>query len=135
MRRVYIAGPMSGIEELNFPAFRRAAELVAEAGWTPVSPLDLELNQDAVDGGGTDRHIYLREDFRLLLDCDAILLMRGWSTSVGANAELAVARMIGLDVYDIHSDEVIRPFEGALPFTLKLFEAMRSPYMEGAVRV
>lgn len=132
MERIYIAGPMGGIPELNFPAFRRAAEVLAEQGYEPVSPLDLDMNQDAVDNGGRDRHLFLREDFRLLLDCDAIALLPGWEASVGANAELAVARMIGLAVYELF-DGVLGEAPDALPNGMNILEAIVSPYRKDAI--
>jgi len=117
---------MTGYPELNFPAFRAAAITVKTAGFDPVSPLDLALNEEAEDNGGTDRHLYLREDFRLVLDCDGIVLLDGWLESIGANAELAVARMLGLHVYRLIGADV--RLSGSYPRTSALSEAMQVPY-------
>jgi nucleoside 2-deoxyribosyltransferase len=124
--KLYIAGPMSGYPDLNFPEFRRAAEIIKAEGLTALSPLDLDLNKDAVDTGGADRHIFLREDFRLLLEADGILLLDGWLESVGANAELAVARMTGQSVWRLIGKEI--HLSGAHPRVDLLTQAMEQPY-------
>lgn len=54
--RLYLAGPMSGIEQFNFPAFYEAAERLREGGVDIVSPAEM----DAVDG--IDEHALASED-------------------------------------------------------------------------
>ena len=39
-KRIYIAGPMTGHAEHNFPAFHAAAKRLHEAGWEVVNPAD-----------------------------------------------------------------------------------------------
>lgn len=124
---LYLAGPMSGIPELNFPAFRRAKEHLTQFGFGVISPLDLELNEQAEDKGGEDRHIYLREDFKFLCMADGIALLPGWEQSVGANAELAVARMLKMSIWEVHEDSsyfALFPANGVRPGLPKLFTAM-----------
>ncbi len=41
VKRVYVAGPMAGITDHNFPAFDAAAEKIAAAGMDPISPANL----------------------------------------------------------------------------------------------
>ncbi|MHB1850453.1 MAG: DUF4406 domain-containing protein, partial [Acidimicrobiales bacterium] len=40
--RIYIAGPMRGVKDWNFPAFDAARDLLVAAGWEVVSPADLD---------------------------------------------------------------------------------------------
>jgi len=93
--RIYISGPMTGIEDHNFPAFHAAAERLREAGWDVANPAE---NFD----GRTDlpRETYLRADVALLAQCDAIALLPGWRDSRGARLEYALAQELGLDVFD-----------------------------------
>lgn len=37
-KRVYISGPMSGMENLNFPAFNGAESVLKSAGYTTLNP-------------------------------------------------------------------------------------------------
>lgn len=94
-RRIYIAGPMTGHPEHNFPAFHAAAERLHEAGWEVVNPADNF-------GGRTDlpRSSYLRADVVLLLQCDALAMLPGWETSPGAKLEYLLARQLQLPVFD-----------------------------------
>lgn len=45
MKTIYISGPMSGIENLNFPAFNAAAERLRGCGLKVINPA--EINTDA----------------------------------------------------------------------------------------
>lgn len=97
-RRCYLAGPMRGFPELNFPKFRAASPLLESAGWKVFSPADIfELNEDNNDQRRFVRrftHIIINE----LSDGDAIVLLPGWEGSVGAQAERSVGLWCGLNV-------------------------------------
>ena len=101
--KVYIAGPMSGIAEFNFPAFRAAAQRWRDAGWEVVSPNELD---EAIDGFDATKDAamphehYMRRDIPEVAKCDAIALLPGWETSKGANNEITVGKMCGLAFYD-----------------------------------
>lgn len=94
-KRIYIAGPMTGHPEHNFPAFHAAAKRLHEAGWEVVNPADNF-------GGRTDlpRSSYLRADVVLLLQCDAIAVLPGWETSLGAKLEYVLARELHMPIFD-----------------------------------
>jgi nucleoside 2-deoxyribosyltransferase len=100
MPRIYLSGPMTGIDQLNFPAFDKARDICLACGYEVVSPADLERNRP--------RYSYeecLRDDFKHLLECDQILMLEGWKDSLGARAEYAIARILGFIVYyegDLH---------------------------------
>lgn len=90
-QRIYIAGPMTGHPQLNFPAFHAAANQLRADGWRVANP---------ADNGGDDAPYeeYLRRGLRMLLDCQAICLLPGWPTSHGARLEERVARSLKLRV-------------------------------------
>ena len=94
-KRIYIAGPMTGHVEHNYPAFGAAAERFRQAGWQVVNPADnFEGRMDL------PRETYLRADVALLVDCDAIALLPGWEESLGAKMEYMLARAFGMKVLD-----------------------------------
>ena len=90
--RLYVAGPMSGYPECNYPAFNRAAEALREAGYEVVNPVEVSAGQNAhyVD--------YLREDLRAMLDCHAVATLEGWWASSGARNEVNVAGLLKFQV-------------------------------------
>lgn len=94
-RRIYIAGPMTGLPDLNFAAFHAAAEQFKRAGWTVANPADNF-------GGRIDlpREQYLRADVAMLINCDAVAMLPGWEESQGAQLEYLLARELGLAVLD-----------------------------------
>jgi hypothetical protein len=102
-KRVYIAGPMTGYVEHNFPAFHAAAARLREAGWEPINPAENF-------GGRTDlpRGSYIRADAVLLAQCDAIAMLPGWQESRGAKQEYLFAHEVGMPVLDA---ETLQPLE------------------------
>lgn len=90
--KVYVSGPMTGLPELNFPAFRAAARKLREMGFSVVNPADSTANE------GKSWTECLRNDLRNMLTCDALVLLPGWSKSRGANFEVSVAKRLEMPV-------------------------------------
>lgn len=102
-KKVYIAGPMSGYPEFNFPAFFAAEAKLAADGYHVFNPatkeqekeLDAESFVDgdakkAVAAGFDFRECYLW-DIERVIEADAIYMLNGWEASPGARGEHAVA--------------------------------------------
>lgn len=92
MKRIYISGPMTGLPDLNFPAFNAAAERLRRQGHSVVNPAEIgsEPGRDWVD--------YMKADIKALCDCDALALLPGWQNSKGAHLELHLAHRLGLEI-------------------------------------
>lgn len=100
--KLYVAGPMRGYEQYNFPAFHEAARQLREAGYEVVSPaeMDLALGFDpnsTAEFTDADYAAAMRRDIETLLTVDGVALLHGWRKSKGANVEHDVARALGLD--------------------------------------
>ena len=102
----YIAGPMRGITEFNFPAFDKARDLGHNLGYGIISPADLDrgvgFDKDS-EVTEEDTHAFVERDVNALLSLspemgDGIALLPGWDMSTGALAELFIARWLGLRV-------------------------------------
>lgn len=93
-KRIYIAGPMTGLPDFNYPLFNETAAQLRACGWEVCNPAENFM-------GRTDLPYatYIREGIRQLLDCDAIYLLDDWSKSRGASIEWLVADRLGLDQY------------------------------------
>lgn len=91
-KRIYISGPMTGLPDLNFPAFHAAADALRQAGHAPVNPADLNPDPAAT------WQDCMRADIKALCDCDALALLPGWMNSKGAHLELHIAHRIGLEI-------------------------------------
>jgi hypothetical protein len=92
MRRVYVAGPMTGLPELNFPAFHAAAAHLRGLGFEVVNPA--EINVDPAKGWAE----CMRTDIAQLVTCDGIVLLPGWERSRGATLEHHIAEKLGMRV-------------------------------------
>jgi len=90
--RVYVAGPMTGLPERNFPAFNQEAERLRAEGLQVLNPADHGI----VDGA--DWADYLRHDIAGLASCERIHLLRGWTKSKGACLEMTIAKALGMTV-------------------------------------
>lgn len=104
---VYIAGPMRGVQEFNFPAFDEAADSLYDAGYTSFSPADHDRISGFDPTGltgfespgelGFNLRGALAADLEWLTqNADIICLLDGWEHSKGARAELATAAALGL---------------------------------------
>lgn len=96
MRRLYLAGPMTGIPERNFPAFHEAAARLRSAGFEVVNPA--ELNADHQAFGWL---VCMRRDIKALVDCDGVATLPGWRNSRGASVEVGLASSLDMPVYEI----------------------------------
>jgi len=114
--KVYVAGPMTGIPQFNFPAFDSAARDLRSTGLDVVSPAELD---DPVDraaalqspdgsalsyGTGVKKTWgeFLARDVKLLADggIEGVYVLPGWRKSKGARLETFVARaMMGTPIF------------------------------------
>ncbi len=112
--KLYLAGPMTGIPQFNFPAFYAAEKELREMGYEVVNPAELDPPEvqkaawDSPDGqltdGGVAGHTwaeFLARDVKAVAGCDGLVLLPGWQTSKGARLERFVAQLLGLPVYEL----------------------------------
>jgi hypothetical protein len=112
MSYYYLAGPMRGIPEFNFPAFKEAAYVLRKHKIHVVSPAEKD-EQEGFDWSGTTGSqadldaqsfniaVTLAQDIELVAAplCQGVICLEGWENSSGARAETAFAWAIGKKVY------------------------------------
>lgn len=99
--RCYVAGPMTGLPELNFPAFHAAAYKLRAMGLEVVNPA--EINADPSDGW----RACMRKDIPQLVTCDTIVLLPGWEDSRGARLETHIGRELGMRLVRLEDVEAL----------------------------
>lgn len=115
--KIYVAGPMQGIPEFNFPAFHAATRALRAAGHTVFNPAEKDNERHGVDISkgnmagdesiaAKEHGFNLREALGINLawicaEADAIALLPGWEKSKGAQAERATAIALGLELIEI----------------------------------
>ena len=94
MTTLYVAGPMTGLPEFNYPAFVEAAEELTAAGFTVLNPVDVDTTGTTEDE--RTWQWYMRRTLKMMLDADAIATLPGWRDSKGASIEVDTADRIGI---------------------------------------
>lgn len=102
--KLYLAGPMTGFDEFNYPAFNAAAARLREAGHDVINPAEN-------DGGeyGKEWSYYMRLDMHHVLNVEGVAVLPGWEASRGARLEVIVAVSLGLPIFDARTLVEINP--------------------------
>lgn len=99
--KLYLAGPMSGIAQLNFPKFHAEAARLRALGYEVVNPAELNNEDPNAVFSTTEEYTAhwqkcMRVDIAQLLQCDSVALLDGWTSSKGARLEQHVAYELGM---------------------------------------
>ena len=116
--KIYLAGPMRGIKDFNFPAFHAWAARLREQGHEVFNPAERDeaafgaeilktstgseeevaLRMGFTDKLGLARKCFLADTMWICIHAEAIALIPGWETSRGVRAEKALGEAIGLEI-------------------------------------
>jgi len=105
----YICGPMTGIDQYNFPAFDRARDRGLRMGFHIISPADLDRNAGINENSPppltpAEIRVIVKRDLDMIENYlraergDGLALLPDWPGSTGAPAEIFVARWLGLRI-------------------------------------
>jgi nucleoside 2-deoxyribosyltransferase len=87
-KRIYLAGPMTGRPDLNYPAFNAEAARLRALGLHVENPAENPAQETWQD--------YMRQAVAQLVTCDAVALLPGWENSRGALIENGLAVSLGI---------------------------------------
>ena len=87
MKKIYIAGPMSGLPNFNRDAFNSAAHGVLADGDIPLNP--------AVYPDGLTQCEYMQLCCPMVMMADEVIMLPAWINSQGATAEFNLAMKCG----------------------------------------
>ena len=101
--RTYVAGPMTGYELWNFPAFDAARDELLEAGDIVYSPADLDrargFHEWMTEFPADSYTVAMQIDLTVIAAyATRIYLMKGWSDSKGAKIEFSTALATGKEI-------------------------------------
>lgn len=94
--KLYVTGPMTGLPDMNFPAFNEASDRLRAAGYEVVNPAD--------NGAGVDGMTwadYLKQDLLDMIPCDGLAYLDDWQKSKGARLEIGVASTLLMPVKSV----------------------------------
>ena len=105
---LYLAGPMSGLPQFNFPGFDKAAEQLRGFGYEVINPAAedsdevraLALASVAGTMGDLDGRLSMKEtvirNTEGVMSAAGLALLPSWTISTGAKHEVAVADRVGI---------------------------------------
>jgi len=100
--KIYIAGPMRGLPDFNYPTFNQYAQAHRNVGWDVANPVEIGADYGTPEQINADPALLaavVEAELHALETCDAIYLLDGWQNSEGARMELATAIAYGLKIY------------------------------------
>lgn len=100
-RKIYLAGPMTGLPDFNYPAFHAAAAKLRALGHEVLNPAE-----NPVPACGTWQG-YMRMALTQLVQCECVVLLPGWSDSRGALIERKLAQVLFMEVVHFMDDPVL----------------------------
>lgn len=118
-RTIYVAGPMTGLPDFNYPAFNAAAATLRAQGHTVLNPAE-----NPVPACGTWQG-YMRLALAQLVQCECIVLLPGWAESKGALIERKLAQVLGMDVLHFVDAQMLEQ----VPL-MSAFDGMRAPAVD-----
>lgn len=92
--KIYVAGPMTGLPDYNYPEFHAAADLLRKAGYEVFNPAEIE------DSANPPKmwHEYMRLGLTKMLLCQGVALLDGYENSKGALIEINLAYSLGMEL-------------------------------------
>ena len=122
---IYLAGPMRGYKDFNFPLFFKVGTKLKEAGHEVFNPAERDTKEwgsqnlktatgnefEVASALGMDplamaRHCFLADTHYICTRADAIYLLPGWEASKGATAERALGAAIGLKIVELTNEDL-----------------------------
>lgn len=87
--KFYISGAITNVPDYK-EKFNAAEEQLQGLGLETVNPARLDLGNTAT------WEDYMKQDVKLLADCDGIFMIKGWRRSKGARLERYLAKKLNL---------------------------------------
>lgn len=96
---LYVAGPMTGLPEFNYPEFLRVATELRWRGFRVLCPAEIDdMYLTHTLGRRPDWQWYMRKALTMVCEADGVATLAGWDGSRGARLEVHVARALDLEV-------------------------------------
>lgn len=92
---LYIAGPMTGLPDNNYPAFDRAERRLREMGFDVLNPARNEAPSLPTWEN------WMRLALAQVIQADGVALLAGWERSRGAKLEVRVAQALGIETFSV----------------------------------
>lgn len=110
-KKVYISGPITGIENDNRDEFKMYSKKFSDLGFETINPHDLFTKEEVEDlkircfikNEITENEmwvIFMKKDLPEMFKCDFVAVLKNWNKSKGANLEVHNAKELYMPVVD-----------------------------------
>lgn len=109
-KKIYLSGPITGIENLNKEAFEFFKQKFIKLDFEVVNPHDLftkeeveEANRKLLAKEITEEEFwayFMKRDIAHLVTCDLVAVLPNWQNSKGARVETGIATDIYIPIID-----------------------------------
>lgn len=116
MKRLYLAGPMKGKKDHNYPLFYAEAAHLRLLRYDIVNPAEINKGADKAFLGLNVLQTArlwakcMKADIAALMTCEGIALLPGWKASTGASIEYYLARDLHMEV-PLAAELQVKPLE------------------------
>jgi hypothetical protein len=101
--KLYLAGPMTGYEDFNYPTFNAVASWLRDPnGYEVFSPAEIDAGGGILEGSEVQPwKYYMRKAIQLLLQAEGIAMLPGWEKSKGARREFDIALDLEYKIFTV----------------------------------
>ena len=92
MKKIYISGPITGIEATAPKLFKEAEDFLKAKRYEVVNPMTINHDHDK------SWVSYMKTDIIALMGCDSIFMLDNWEESKGACIEYYLAIKLGYKI-------------------------------------
>lgn len=112
----YIAGPMTGLPDFNYPLFEKVAQRLRDQGFEVRSPHE-HFKDIEHTPGEHPWYYYMTLGIKLLVECTDIVMLENWWNSRGARFERHIAQELDMQIwtYNHQQDELKLVMAGGRP--------------------
>ena len=113
LKKCYISGPMTGIEDENRKEFEEAKKRLDYFGFDSINPHTIHSKEliDDIDKRfkagvlSEDERwaLFLKKDIEVLMRCEFIVVLKGWENSRGARLEVFNALSVNMPMFSAHT--------------------------------
>jgi len=89
--KVYLSGPVTGLENNNREQFEYFSSLLESVGFETIIPTKMVSE-------GTDWHCAMRTCIAAMMKADLLVMLQGWPHSKGATIEHRIAKELDIPV-------------------------------------
>jgi len=100
----YIAGPITGIKDFNYPAFYGMEERLRELGVEQI----FNPAKNPKDPYKTSWKEFMKDALDMVMKSEQVVFLNGWENSKGAQTEMALAKGLCLDIFFEQKESILQ---------------------------